>query len=210
MPKRITYLTKRSELSAAHFSAHWSTLHAAIAVNLPGIESYRQNHVVGRKESAYDIDGIVELWFANDDVVSAGIDSDVAEQLIEDEPRFLSGLVGGAVRSGAPTMPWPFKIWVLARWSGAEQLDGVEEWATRLARNIGAAGHAVNVTDETGPRLSREKLFVNPRPPQVAVAFGFGTDVDLAETLPVVSASVENVGALERVEVLFVDEVVIV
>lgn len=172
MPKRITYLTKRSDLSAEQFSAHWSTSHAAIAVNLPGIESYRQNHVVGGGSSVYNVDGIVELWFANDDVVAAGIDSEVANLLVEDEPRFLSGLVGGAVDAGPPTPHWPHKIWLLARWAARTAPEQLSEWALQAASRTGVFAAAVNTTDLRGPQLSRDCLTVNPRPPQIAVCFG--------------------------------------
>ena len=100
-------------------------------MRLPGVTDYRQNHVLesapGLGAGLYRVDGIVELWFAADDVVHAGFDSDVADRLILDEQEFLSGLTGGPVTAGAPHAPWPFKLWVLARWR-----DGTENGLRRL------------------------------------------------------------------------------
>jgi len=209
VPKRITYLTKRSDLSAEQFSAHWSTSHAAIAVNLPGIESYRQNHVVGGGSSVYNVDGIVELWFANDEVVTAGIDSEVADLLVEDEPRFLSGLVGGAVDSGAPTQYWPTKVWVLARWTDQDASDVLVAWSRRTARGIGAVA-AVNIVDPSGPQLTRERLTVNPRPPQVAVCFGLESGQDPEHARATVLREAARLDSLADLDVLLAEEKVIV
>src|SRR5699024_12424480 len=81
--------------------------HAEIAVDLPGAVGYRQNHALPRAAADIDpqqfrIDGIVELWFTSADVAQAGIGSAVTERLIEDEPRFLSGLSGAAVAAPGP------------------------------------------------------------------------------------------------------------
>ncbi|MCK3769478.1 EthD family reductase [Microbacterium aerolatum] len=210
MPKRITYLTKRTDISSEQFREHWSTSHAAIAVDLPGVAAYRQNHVVHGTASRYGVDGIVELWFFSDEVVTAGIDSDVADRLVEDEPRFLSGLVGGAVRSGPPTNHWPIKAWALARWVDGEQPAEVVEWAAGIADDIGAAGHGVNVTDVTGPHLVREALEVNPEPPEVAVTFGFSSCADVEQVRSGVAAAAEKLDVVTGVDVLIVEERIII
>ncbi|MCU1434153.1 MAG: hypothetical protein JWR71_878 [Pseudarthrobacter sp.] len=101
MPKRITYLEARTDKSREAFRTHWSTTHADIARGLPGVTAYRQNHVLpaagasaaasaGEEPAegqAYCVDGIVELWFADEDVAGAGFASDVAARLIVDEPN---------------------------------------------------------------------------------------------------------------------------
>ncbi len=76
MVKRITYLTRRPDLTPAQFRGHWSTIHADIARDLPGVVAYRQNHVVHYEEDVdarlFDVDGIVELWFENGTAAEAG------------------------------------------------------------------------------------------------------------------------------------------
>lgn len=210
MPKRITYLTKRDDLTREQFRAHWATPHAAIAVDLPGVESYRQNHVISDGASRYDVDGIVELWFASDDVVGAGLDSEVADRLIEDEKRFLGGIVGGAVVSGKPTPHWPYKVWMLARTATKPDGETVAAWASRVAAEIGARGHAVNIADSDGPQLTRELLRVNPEPPQLSVCFGFTQiGVALAAPNPVLDEARDVVGVVD-VDVLVAEELVII
>ena len=210
MPKRITYLSKRDDLTREQFRAHWATPHAAIAVDLPGVVSYRQNHVVSEGASRYDIDGIVELWFASDDVVRGGLDSDVADRLIEDEQRFLSGIVGGAVLSGAPTPHWPYKVWVLARTSASGAGDFISAWANDTATSVGALGHAVNVADDDGPRLVRERLRVNPEPPRVSVCFGFEELAAATDACDDIAHASRDLDGLIDVGVLLAEELVII
>lgn len=186
MPKRITYLEARPDRDREAFRTHWSTTHAEIARDLPGVTAYRQNHVLpptgasAVEESAeglaYRVDGIVELWFADEKVVGAGFASDVAARLIVDEPNFLSGLTGGPVTAGTPHVPWPFKLWVLARWAaGAEPArDAVEHWAEQLAGTYdGALGWGVNVLVPGAELLVRETLRREEEIPEVAVSIGF-------------------------------------
>lgn len=210
MPKRITYLTKRADVSLEQFRAHWSGAHAVIAIDLPGIASYRQNHIEHHGASTYGFDGIVELWFANDQVVSAGLDSDVADRLVEDEPNFLSGLVGGAVASEGPTAHWPAKIWVLARWKDGERAAETQLWMTRTVEGLRASGGALNVADEVGPQLTRAALDAHPQPPQLAVAFGFPSREAARLAMPQLGAAVASLNEVSDAEVLLTEELVIV
>lgn len=210
MPKRITYLTKRTDISLSDFRAHWSTSHAAIAMGLPGVEAYRQNHIVAPESPRYGFDGIVELWFRDEEVVAAGIESDVADRLIEDEPRFLSGLVGGAVRSGAPSPSRRGKVWVLGRWASGEAESKVDAWADSAALEAQAIDHAVNVVDAHGPQLSRVGLRMHPAPPQVAVSFCFTELEGALSALPTTAALASAFDVLTDVEVLAAEDIVII
>ncbi|MDE8586067.1 EthD family reductase [Arthrobacter sp. NQ4] len=181
MPKRITYLEARGDRSREAFRSHWSTTHADIARGLPGVTAYRQNHVLepalpGQAGGRYRVDGIVELWFAADDVVGAGFRSDVADRLAVDEQHFLSGLTGGPVAADAAQAPWPWKLWVLARWhAGAEPAPAaVERWARHLSgTNDDALGWGMNVLVPGAELLVREALRHEEHIPEVAVSFGF-------------------------------------
>lgn len=191
MPKRITYLEARRHKDLEAFRTHWSTTHAEIARDLPGVTAYRQNHVLpaagktaapaaaaSAEGQAYRVDGIVELWFADEDVMGAGFASDVAARLIRDEPNFLSGLTGGPVTAGTAQAPWPFKLWVLARWAdGAEPArEAVENWADQLSASCdGALGWGVNVLVPGAELLVREALRREVAIPEVAVSIGFAS-----------------------------------
>lgn len=180
VPKRITYLEKRDGMTREAFRAHWSTTHADIARGLPGVTDYRQNHVLesvpGLEVGLYRVDGIVELWFANDDVAQAGFESAVADRLIVDEQEFLSGLTGGPVNAGPPHTPWPYKLWVLARWrdESAANFEAVDRWAGQLGIMFdGALGRGVNVLVPGAELLVREALRREAQIPQVAISIGF-------------------------------------
>jgi len=218
VPKRITYLEKRDGLARDGFRTHWSTTHAEIARALPGVTDYRQNHVLesapGLGAGLYRVDGIVELWFAADDVVHAGFDSDVADRLILDEQEFLRGLTGGPVTAGAPHAPWPFKLCVLARWrDGTENgCEAVDRWAEQLSAKFdGALGRGVNVLVPGAELLVREALRREEQIPEVAISFGFADEAAARAAARALPAHADGVqGVLAGLYALVAEELVII
>ena len=219
MPKRITYLEKRDGMPEADFRDYWSTRHADIARELPGVTAYRQNHVrhpaseplSGKR---YSIDGVVELWFTDEEAAAAGFASDVADRLILDEPNFLSGLSGGPVAAGGLYGPWPHKLWLFARWRDGVEADpdAVETWASNLAAELdGAMGAATNLLIPGAPLLRREALRFEENLPEVAVAVGFPDRASAEAALVHVVARLERIAdLLARTQVSLTEEVVIV
>lgn len=64
MVKVITLLKRKSGTTKEEFLRHWYERHAQIALKMPGIRRYIQNHPVktgGRGEPQFD--GVAELWF---------------------------------------------------------------------------------------------------------------------------------------------------
>lgn len=181
--KRITYLARRVDLTQDQFSAHWSTTHADIARDFPGLVAYLQNHVLEREQvnggfASFAVDGIVELWFEDADAAGVGFGSELADQLIEDEKRFLSGLTGSAVAPGPPTPPWPFKVWLLG--------------ASRLTTPVDAVGSARNELEPGAPVLEREALAEMFELPAVAQCWGFETGEDALAALVHVRTAAER------------------
>lgn len=217
MPKRITYLQARSDKSTEDFRAHWSTTHADIARDLPGVQNYRQNHVLQVVDSqlradAYRVDGIVELWFADNDVVQAGFASEVADKLIVDEQIFLSGLTGGPVHAASAPAPWAYKLWALARWNLASlpSRNAVERWAQGLFHACeDAIGWDVNVLHPGAELLTRDALDREKDIPEVAVAIGFA-DESAARTAMNVLALGSAPDTLSRVHLYLAEEIVII
>ncbi|WP_166969748.1 EthD domain-containing protein [Brevibacterium atlanticum] len=181
MLKRITYLEKLPELTTEQFSDHWSTTHAGIAKDLPGLACYLQNHVEEHLADvnagdAYRVDGIVELWFDEADVVHAASDSPVGDRLIEDEKRFLAGLTGGPVLGGAPHPPWPFKVWVLGLSAEGADPRFAGSWLSDAAQQFpDAIGSEANRLDSNPQLLRREALRSEPKIPDVALTLGFAS-----------------------------------
>lgn len=212
MPKRITYLEKRADLDRAAFRRHWTTTHADIARGLPGVCSYRQNHVqqvlVG--PGIYRVDGIVELWFTDDQAAGAGYASDVANRLIEDEPRFLSGLTGAPVVAPAPPPATIGKVWVLACCDMQAEEATARDWVEATAAEVGAVYGQANLLVEDAELLVREALRSEPEIPQFAGAFGFEGLAAVQAAGPRIAELVAACEWLRRIQVLIADEVVIV
>ncbi|MDC5696515.1 EthD family reductase [Intrasporangium calvum] len=215
MPKRITYLEKKDGLSRQAFQQHWRTVHADIARQLPGVVSYRQNHVISTHlvpvdDLAYPVDGIVELWFTDDAAAGAGFGSRVADLLIEDEPKFLSGLVGAAVDAVGATPEWPGKVWLLGRWSGPPDEDALRTWVQETAAALAAPGSDVNVLVPDAAVLMRAGLRHDGALPQVAIAFGFASVDEAGQRVPQLEAAFRRYTGLQRKQVVVAREEVVV
>jgi hypothetical protein len=96
---RLSLLRRKESESRAAFCAYWASQHAALAVKLPGLERYYQNQVVetlwsSRGDPIYAVDGLPELYFGPGANGSEKETEQVVNQLIQDEPKFMSGLTG--------------------------------------------------------------------------------------------------------------------
>lgn len=173
MMRRMTLLRRRPDMSAERFSAHWAGPHAVIAKAYKGLEKYTQNHVVERLDGApvdhFSTDGMAELWFPDAGALNTALGSDVADRLIEDEPRFLDG-VTGMILGGAPLDDGAggVKVIVLAR-----RKPGASPVADPLAGMTYASAATVAST------YGRDKLWHVPEPPDTVLVARF-TDAETA------------------------------
>ncbi|MBZ2195458.1 EthD domain-containing protein [Occultella gossypii] len=213
MSKRITYLERRDGMTPADFSSYWRGRHAPIAVDLPGVVCYRQNHVIPgsvAEGAAYAVDGIVELWFASDHDAQAGLTTDVSDRLIVDEPNFLAGLTGGPVDGPAPAAPAPAMLWVLARWRHKSPDRQVLE-RLRTLRIPGTRGLSVNLLDQSRPLLVRDALRRMTTIPDLAISAGFDTrDAAVAGRRTLQESLAPLVGDLRDVQTMLSSTVSIV
>lgn len=88
----LHFLIKRKDgLSRQAFSDHWRNTHAPLAMSIPGVQRYVQNHtpsIVSRNPSH---DGIVELWMESLDAAKAAFNSPEYRQgAYVDEPNFVN------------------------------------------------------------------------------------------------------------------------
>ncbi|MFS0865742.1 EthD family reductase [Microbacterium sp. 179-B 1A2 NHS] len=169
--KRITYLTRRADLDAVGFARHWSTTHADIARRLPRVVAYRQNHIIWAPTAPrlLDVDGIVELWFEDEQAADAGFGSDIADLLIADETRFLDGLVGSAVDAEGPEPAHEGKLWILLPETDRQSIVDLTE---ALGRRHCAAVAYANIHAPAARVLSRLGL-TRQALPAAAIALGF-------------------------------------
>ena len=217
MLKRITYLEKHSELSLDQFFAHWSTTHADIAKDLPGVTCYLQNHVHRHMAGAeagepYRVDGIVELWFDSAEVVGASSDSEVSDRLIEDEKTFMAGLTGGPVTGDDPHPHWQYKVWVLGLANESASTEEAAESLNSVVQDMaGTIGHELNLLEKNPRLLHREALRHEPRMPELAMVLGFETEEQAevgAEML--IASTPQLLGKVETLHVYVASEIPIV
>jgi uncharacterized protein (TIGR02118 family) len=69
MIKTIGLLTRKKDWTHAQFMEHWVKVHAPLALAVPGLRRYVQNHIQGERTRSdiettnVEVDGIAELWF---------------------------------------------------------------------------------------------------------------------------------------------------
>ncbi len=69
MIKTIGLLTRKDGFTHAQFMRHWVEVHGPLALGVPGLRRYVQNHIRAERarpdiaETQVEIDGIAELWF---------------------------------------------------------------------------------------------------------------------------------------------------
>ncbi|PXY18425.1 EthD domain-containing protein [Prauserella flavalba] len=94
--KLFALIVRRPGLSQAAFSAHWRTVHGPLALRIPGLRHYVQNHVQPWPFSPVEppvLDGISEAWLddAGPEDGTGGLHADPAylEGARRDEPTFM-------------------------------------------------------------------------------------------------------------------------
>jgi len=94
---RCALFNRRADVSPEAFRRHWLDVHAPLAARLPGLGSYRQNHIVERlhedpESPLQSIDGIAQLSFPS---VAAMEVSDASPEYAAcklDIPKFQGGI----------------------------------------------------------------------------------------------------------------------
>ena len=100
MIKTVGLLTRKSGWTHEQFMKHWVETHAPLALSVPGLRRYVQNHIRGERTRAdieaiaVDIDGIAELWFDDDAALQRAAASPEMKALHADGALFI-----GRIRS---------------------------------------------------------------------------------------------------------------
>ena len=100
MIKSISLLTRKAGMTRAQFVEHWVKVHAPLALAVPGLRRYVQNHIKGERTradipaTAVEIDGIAELWFDDQATFEAAARSPEMKALHDDGAKFI-----GRIRS---------------------------------------------------------------------------------------------------------------
>ena len=89
MSKVIFVIQRRTDLSREQCLAEWSgERHVSVLKGLPGLRRWRQNHVTNGSGGS-TCDGIGELWFDDDEAMTAALNSPQMGAAVEDARTFL-------------------------------------------------------------------------------------------------------------------------
>jgi hypothetical protein len=153
--KLFALLARRPDLSRPAFSAHWREVHGPLALRIPGLCRYVQNHVrdwPGPPVAPPRVDGISEAWLEADgpEDGTGGLHADPAylDGARADEPNFLDQTRHDYLRvTEEPRLDGPsdgLKVALLARRRPEAEPQGFDDaWAaecdvpgvTRRVRN---------------------------------------------------------------------------
>jgi hypothetical protein len=175
MIKRMTLLAKKEGMSTSDFRSYWAGPHAKLALGMTGIARYVHNRVdkvlwTSSDEPTFDVDGIVELFFADDDAMRTAQASAVGQKHIPaDEPNFLKGWTLCVVETWG-SEPSDRKTKVLIPFHASP--DARARLQSVLLRAAVDLGHrfALNWTVSTA---GRERLWAEPRPPDGFIVVWF-------------------------------------
>jgi uncharacterized protein (TIGR02118 family) len=99
MIKRISLITAKPGLSKEQFARHWRDIHGPLALPVPRVVRYVQNHIVERgarhphlPPAAAQVDGIVEFWFESRADMEAAFASPEAQTLFADGALFIGSV----------------------------------------------------------------------------------------------------------------------
>jgi hypothetical protein len=167
MTKRMTLLAKKEGLSTSDFRSYWAGPHARLALGMAGITKYVHNRVdkvlwASGEEPPFDVDGVVELFFADAEAMRAAQASAVGRKYIPaDELIFLKGWTLCVVETdgGEPAEP-AVKV-LIPFHAQAQARDALWRELSRIAETSGCTV-ALNWTISTA---RRERLWAEPNPP---------------------------------------------
>lgn len=102
---RMGLLKRKPELTAEQFRTHWLEIHGPLGQNVPGIRRYVQHHVVGDARhpdlppAAQSYDGIVEMWFDDEDAMHTALATPEAKAMFADGAEFIESVTSYIVES---------------------------------------------------------------------------------------------------------------
>ena len=92
MTKVLIMFQKRADLSREEFRRYWRETHAPLAVKMPGLRKYLQDHVIpDPAQDAPPYDAVAELWFDSSEAFQASMASPEGQATLADTPNFVDG-----------------------------------------------------------------------------------------------------------------------
>jgi uncharacterized protein (TIGR02118 family) len=101
MYKCVWLIKFRPELDPEYVRREWRTSHGALALKVPGIKRYVQNHwVEAPTDCERTYDGTVDCWFENREAFEAAWASPEWKALLEDDRRLFDRTLVPAFEGG--------------------------------------------------------------------------------------------------------------
>jgi uncharacterized protein (TIGR02118 family) len=103
MIKTVGLLTRKPGWTHEQFMKHWVEVHAPLALAVPGLRRYVQNHIRGERTradietTAVEVDGIAELWFDDQAALEKAAQSPEMKALHADGATFIGRIKSWAV-----------------------------------------------------------------------------------------------------------------
>lgn len=107
MIKTIGLLTRKDDWTHEQFMKHWVEVHAPLALAVPGLRRYVQNHIRGARmradipETQLETDGIAELWFDDQAALEAAAQTPEMKALHADGAKFIGRIKSYVVEEWA-------------------------------------------------------------------------------------------------------------
>ncbi|MGF6610482.1 hypothetical protein OKW45_005404 [Paraburkholderia sp. WSM4175] len=202
MIKRMTLLARKEGTSVSDFRAYWSGCHAQLALCMDGISKYTQNRVEktlwrsAGGSGCFDVDGIVELCFESDELMSEAQRSAVGSRYIpEDEPNFLRGWTLCVVdhEDGAKEHTGVKVIVVAALKAGVSRIEFEKVMVESDKEQPTPATTSLNWTTKSA---KRERLWAEPVVPTVLAALWFKNLAEAHDAFRVESSLVQSIDGL--------------
>jgi uncharacterized protein (TIGR02118 family) len=107
MIKTVGLLTRKKDWSHERFMKHWIEIHAPLALAVPGLRRYVQNHIKDERRRAdiettdVEVDGIAELWFDDQAALEAAARTPEMKALHADGALFIGRIKSYVVEEKA-------------------------------------------------------------------------------------------------------------
>lgn len=210
MIKRISILVRRPQDDREAFSKHWYGVHGPFVAQLPLIRGYIQNHVLDEftpfasDTGTYDIDGFVELYFADVAAMRTAFTGPNAQPIWADEPNFLGHSTAYAINGDRQPNPEMTDAKLIVVASGdAAAIDSLE-------KHLGGLGAALAIerddvmevvprkTMERGPQ--RANVFIHARYAGVDAASEAGRRLATLDLFRPASHGIERIAVTRVIE----------
>ena len=219
---RSALISRRPDLTSEQFRRHWIDVHGSLASKLPGVGSYRQNHICERVFEALEppvqaIDGISQLSFESVEDMVISDNSPEYAAVKADIPNMQSGITILVLRShevvaGAPGRRYPAKLLCVST-RRRDDADLQSRWlaaGTALAAIPGVSRLVQNFVIDRGHPVHAGVPAGDAGPVEALTELWFENDDGLRNSVDQVRVTFEGDTSLRPIALYRINEVYII